>query len=76
MTKEMQQMLIRFKQRYDDIKEAKDIEIRRIRVEALITDMENTFEIPLVGTERIQAFNFAFPEVLKFYREVRQIIAI
>lgn len=70
MTKEMQQMLIRFKQRFDDIQSAKDIEIKRIRAEALMTDMENAFQIPIFGADRIQAFNFAFPEVLKFYREV------
>lgn len=71
MTLEMQQMLIKFKRRFEEIKESKrDSDIKSIRMAALMTDMENAFQIPIYGAERIAAFRRAFPGVIEFYREV------
>lgn len=71
MTKEMQQMLIKFKQRFEDIQSSKrDRYIRSVRMGALMTDMENAFQMPMYGAERIAAFKRAFPGVVEFYREV------
>lgn len=71
MTKEMQQMLIKFKQRFEDIQASKrDRYIRSVRMGALMTDMEIAFQMPMYGAERIAAFKRAFPGVVEFYREV------
>lgn len=71
MTKEMQQMLIIFKQRFEDIKGApRDSNIKSMRMAALMTDMENSFDIPRYGADRIAAFKRAFPGIIEFYREV------
>lgn len=71
MNKEMQQKLIKFKQRFEDIQKSKrDDDIKSIRMAALMTDMEVAFQMPLYGAERIAAFKRAFPGVVEFYREV------
>lgn len=71
MNKEMQQKLIKFKQRFEEINESKrDSNIKSIRMAALMTDMEVAFQMPLYGAERIAAFKRAFPGVVEFYREV------
>lgn len=71
MNKEMQQMLIKFKQRFEDIQSCKrDSYIKNVRMTALMTDMENVFQIPLFGADRIAAFRRAFEPVYLFYREV------
>lgn len=68
---EMQQMLIKFKQRFEDIQNAKrDSYIRSVRMGALMTDMEVAFQMPMYGANRIAAFKRAFPGVIEFYREV------
>ncbi len=72
LTKEMQQKLIKFKQRFEDITSSDNRSIKKIRLEALLTDLETAFQIPAVGAIRIQAFNHTFPEVSNLYRKVRQ----
>lgn len=77
MTMEMIVMLEQFELRYDDIRETPgDGDIQLVRMEALKTDMETAFQIPLTGMVRIEAFKRAFPEVFNFYREVSYAKAI
>ncbi|MEN2464965.1 hypothetical protein [Ornithinibacillus sp. JPR2-1] len=60
-----------FKQRFEEIiNSSSSRNIKSVRLAALLTDMESTFEIPLVGPERIAAFKRAYPEEMKLYREV------
>lgn len=71
MTTEMKETLEQFKERFEDIKNAKrDSYIKSVRMSALMTDMENVFQIPIYGRERVAAFKRSFPEVIDFYREV------
>lgn len=67
-----QETLNGFKERFEEIKEVKDNEIKTIRLAALMTDMEAAYDIPLVGTLRIAAFNQSFPKVMELYKQVSQ----
>ncbi|QGH35170.1 hypothetical protein GI584_14435 [Gracilibacillus salitolerans] len=67
-----QETLDRFKERFEEIREVKDNEIKTIRLAALMTDMESAYDIPLVGPLRIAAFNQSFSEVMELYKQVSQ----
>ncbi|WP_117161316.1 hypothetical protein [Paraliobacillus sp. X-1268] len=64
-----QDMLSKFKDRFEEIKEVKDDYLKSIRLGALMTDMEYAFRIPLLGAERIAAYKRSFPEIMSLYLE-------
>ncbi|WP_112181401.1 hypothetical protein [Paraliobacillus zengyii] len=68
-----QDVLNKFKGRFEEIKQVKDDYIKSIRLAALMTDMEYVFRIPLLGAERITAFKRSFPEIMSLYQEVKEV---
>ena len=67
-----QDVLSKFKDRFEEIKQVKDSNLQSIRMSGLMTDMENAYEIPMLGVLRIAAFKQAYPEVADLYQEVKE----
>lgn len=65
-----QDMLSKFKDRFEEITQVKDDYLKRTRLGVLITDMEYAFRIPLLGAERRSDFKRTFPEIMALYQEV------
>lgn len=59
------------KARLLDINSCKDESLRKIRLEALQTDMETCYGIPKTGMLRITAFAKSFPDVFKLYQQIK-----
>lgn len=64
-----QDMLSKFQERFEEIKQVKDDYLKSIRLGALMTDMEYAFRIPLLGAERIAAYKRSFPVIMSLYQE-------
>lgn len=59
-----------FKKRFEDVKSCKDKKIKEYRLGAMLTDMENAFDIPQQGVMRKEAFKLAFPDIMDLYTAV------
>lgn len=69
-TLSMEEMLELHQERFEEIKQCEDEDIKDLRLGALMTDMEQAYGIPIVGVLRIEAFKQAYPNVMKLYKQV------
>jgi 3'-phosphoadenosine 5'-phosphosulfate sulfotransferase len=63
----MTNLLPAFKERFMEIQNIKSVDVRNSRLTALMSDMEQTFGIPMI---RNDAYEKNHPEVMSLYREV------
>lgn len=68
----MEEMLEMHQERFEEIKECEDAEIREYRLGALMTDMEQAYDIPQTGVLRIEAFKVAYPDIMQLYKQVSE----
>ncbi|WP_182200119.1 hypothetical protein [Paraliobacillus salinarum] len=71
MTTEQTNHLNEMKERFKEVKQIQDSDLKNKRLSALTTDLEKVFDIPPTGILRRTAFNQAYPDVAKLHREVR-----
>lgn len=62
--------LKKLKDRFEEVKSCKDLKIREYRIQAIMTDMERAFEIPITDRLKREAFKVGFPEVWDLYHRV------
>lgn len=71
MTIEQINHLKEMKERFQEVKQIQDRDLKNKRLSALTTDLEKVFDIPTTGILRRTAFNQAYPDVAKLHSEVR-----
>jgi 3'-phosphoadenosine 5'-phosphosulfate sulfotransferase len=63
----MANLLPAFHERFKEIQNIKSVSVRNSRLTALMSDMEQTFGIPMIRNE---AYERNHPEIMSLYREV------
>jgi hypothetical protein len=67
-----QDVLSKFKDRFEEIKQVKDSHLQSTRLSGLLTDMQSSYDMPVTGVLRIAAFKQAYPDVSDLYQEVKE----
>lgn len=71
-TLSIDEMLQQHQERFEEIKQCEDEDIKDLRLGALMTDMEQAYDIPQTGVLRIEAFKVAYPNVMQLYKQVSE----
>ncbi|GEM02888.1 hypothetical protein SAMN05421839_10643 [Halolactibacillus halophilus] len=64
------EFLRKFKERFEEVKACNNLRIRDYRIQALMTDIERAFDIPVADRAKREAFKVGFPEVWDLYQRV------
>lgn len=70
--KSIKDMVADHREKFNRIQEIEIDNLRKIKLEGLVTELEATYEIPKAGQLKLQAYRYSFPAVMVLLDEVKR----